>query len=189
MSKIIKTATGASYRLVQRTSEDGRHTYEEIEPEINLATKAGITEATKIPEETITRAEAIVTELSSQFPQFVETEIERLRVHAEALTGASNKEVMREEADAIFHSAHELKGLGGSFGFNLVTRIGASLCCLMKQATVFDAQIFAAIDVHIDAVALIVNESVENLEEPKTIQLVSEVEALTFHLVGPEKDS
>jgi hypothetical protein len=188
MSRIIKTANGESYRVVYRTSEDGKHTYEEIEPLNNLAAKAGITKATKVPADILERAEAIVENISAEFPQYVQEEIERMRVRAKALSSAVTPEEKREVVEDIKFAAHDLKGQGGSFGYPLLSRISASLYHLLKQATEFDTPIQTAVKVHIDSIALVNSLKMKDPEHPEGKRLVAEVEALTRRLVGPLKD-
>lgn len=189
MTKIIKMANGEAYRVVQCTSDDGKHTYEEIEPVIKLASKVGLPDTCQIPipKEMFERAEAAAKALSIQFPQFVQTEIEQLRMIASALSVASSAEAAQKEADHLLFAAHDLKWQGGSFGFPLVTLVAASLCHLVKQAKEFDAHIIAAIGVHIDTIAMIVNEILDP-ESPEAKSLISEIESLALHLVGPATD-
>lgn len=188
MSRIIKTANGESYRVVYRTSEDGQHTYEEIEPLNNLASKAGITKATQVPKEILDRAQAVVENISAEFPQYVQEEIERLRGMARVLSSAETQEEKRAAAEDVMFAAHDFKGQGGSFGYPLLSKIAASLYHLVKQAPEFDAHIMTAIKVHIDSVAVVNALKIKDPEHPEGKRLVSEVEALTRRLVGPLKD-
>lgn len=188
MNKIIKTPSGAVYRVVQRTSEDGTHPYEEIEAVDDLATRTGVTKNIKIPQEVMERAEAAVASLSIQFPDFAKAEIERLRMLAKALSGAASIDAKQQEADAIFHISHDLKGMGGSFGFPLVTRVAMSLCRLIRQAAHLDTQICAATVVHVDTLLLVLNQTIDDPDYPEALRLVAEIEALTLYLVGPDTD-
>ncbi|MSP42023.1 MAG: hypothetical protein EXR08_01435 [Alphaproteobacteria bacterium] len=168
-----------------RTSEDGKHTYEEIEPLNNLAAKAGITKATKVPKEILERAKAIVENISEEFPQYVQEEIERMRVMAKALSSAGTSEEASEAVEDIKFAAHDFKGQGGSFGYPLLSRISASLYHLLKQASDFGAPIQTAVKVHIDSIALVNSLKMKDPEHPEGKRLVAEVEALTRRLVGP----
>lgn len=187
MTKIIKTPNGASYRVMQRTSEDGKHAYEEIEPVIKLADKVLLPKDKMIPRHIFERAEAAAKALSAQFPQFAQTEIEQLRAIAAALSAASSAAMAQQEADNLFFAAHDLKGQGGSFGFPLVSHVAASLCRLIRHAKQFDADIIAAVGVHIDALAVTISETLDYPESSEAKSLVSEIESLTLHLVGPAR--
>lgn len=185
MSRIIKTPNGESYRVVYKTSEDGKHTYEELEPLVNLAVKAGITKATKVPDDILARAEAVVANISSEFPQYVHEEIERMRGIAKSLASAGSPEEKRAAAEDLMFAAHDFKGQGGSFGYPLLSKIAASLHHLVKQAPEFDAHIMTAVKAHIDSIALVNAKAMKEADHPLGQKLVAEVVAVTHRLVGP----
>lgn len=185
MSKVIKTSSGESYKIVQRVSEDGAHPYEEIEPVNNLGAKFGLDGEASIPKDLIARAEAAVRALSQQYPALVQSEIERARVAAATLAAAKSPESARQAAGKVFELAHDLKGQGGSYGYPLVSSIAASLCELSQKAKTFDAQLSEAVNVHINAIALVIKKMIKNPEDAEGKRLVLQVETLTAHLTGP----
>jgi HPt (histidine-containing phosphotransfer) domain-containing protein len=60
-----------------------------------------------------------------------------------SITGAQLEELQRSFANPnwsdvawstqVYRTAHEIKGQGSTFGFNLISEIGASLCRLIRQ--------------------------------------------------------
>jgi hypothetical protein len=57
--------------------------------------------------------------------------------------------------DRMFGIAHNMKGQGGSFGYDLVTSIGSSLCeCLRGREAATD-EIMRVIKAHIDGLAVV----------------------------------
>lgn len=187
MSKIIQTASGAKYRLVQRVSDDGLHPYEEIEPVIDLATQLGIDDTSQLSSELMMKAESVASMLSSQYPELVQEDLEQLREAVAALHSATSASGTQQAADAVFFTARNLKGQGGSFGYPLVTTIAGLLCRLIKQARVIDRQIIKSIDIHVDAIALVISDAITDPKSSEGKRLADEVGALTLRLVGEEK--
>lgn len=185
MSKVIKTSSGEAYKIVQRVSDDGAHPYEEIEPVNNLGAKFGLDGSATLPKDLIARAEAAAKALSQQYPMLVQSEIERARTASATLAAAKSPESARQAAGKVFEVAHDLKGQGGSYGFPLVSSIAASLCELSQRAKTFDAQLSKAVNVHIDAIALVINKMIKNPEDTEGQRLVLQVETLTAHLTAP----
>jgi len=185
MSKVVKTSSGEAYKIVQRVSEDGLHPYEEIEPVNNLGAKFGLDGNASIPKDLMARAEAAAKALSQQYPMLVQPEIERARAASATLAAAKNVESARQATAKVYAVAHDLKGQGGSYGFPLVSSVAASLCNLSMNAKKFEAQLSQAVNVHIDAIALIINKVIKDPEDAEGKRLVSQVETLTTHLTGP----
>lgn len=185
MSKVIKTSSGEAYKIVQRVSEDGQHPYEEIEPVNNLGAKFGLDGNASIPKDLMARAEAAAKALSQQYPMLVQPELERARAASATLAAAKSEETARQAASKVYAVADDLKGQGGSYGFPLVSSVAASLCHLTLNAKTFEAQLSQAVNVHIDAIALVIKNVIKNPEDPEGKRLVSQVETLTAHLTVP----
>jgi hypothetical protein len=99
----------------------------------------------------IERAEAALKALSVNFQDWMTTEVEKLeqaRVHAR-LDGYSSATL-----EALYNVAHDVKGLGSTYQYPLVTAIGAQLCRLLESSDGRAAarQAPALIDGHVDAI-------------------------------------
>ncbi|MCK9991869.1 MAG: hypothetical protein Dbin4_00389 [Alphaproteobacteria bacterium] len=188
MSRIIRTANGEAYEVVYRTSDDGKHTYEEIVPMTSIAAKAGIQKSSKIPEEIVARAEAVVENIANEMPDYVRDELKKLRQMTKALSVASTKQEAHGIAQDIMFTAHDLKGQGGSFGYPLLSRIAASLHHLVNQAAKYDTPVLSAITVHLDAITLLNTRGIKDADDPDGKQLAIHVETLTKRLAGPLRD-
>ena len=92
----------------------------------------------------------------------------RQAIHAEGV----NAQTM----ESLYLRAHDLKGLGTTYGFPLITRIAASLCKLTDtperraQASLF------LIDSHIDAIKACVRDDIRNDSHPTGRALAEELE-------------
>ena len=121
----------------------------------------------------IAKAEAALKSLSGNFAEWLadegsKLEAARQRVRAEGLTP--------EAAENLYLRAHDLKGLGATYEYPLVTRIAGSLCKLIddpdKRA---EAPLFL-VDAHIDAVKAAVKGGIQTDSDPVGHALVTELE-------------
>src|SRR5690606_34444285 len=106
-------------------------------------------------EDPVARAEKALTELSSEFTTWMESECERLdkarrMLKAEGFT-ASSKE-------ALFHAAHDIKGEAATFGYPAVAAAADSLCRLIELSPDVTKIPMKLIDQHVDAVRAIHRE-------------------------------
>ena len=67
----------------------------------------------------------------------------------------------KEEMNAVFQVAHDIKGQGGSFGYDLMTAIGNELCRLIEKADKVGTGEVQAIKLHIDALKLVIAEDLK----------------------------
>ncbi len=100
-------------------------------------------------EEKMRRAEAAVAALAADFPSYIAEDLERAEAGmAEALDQPAGP--ARDAAMGEVHAAgHNIKGLGGSFGFDLVTDVGQSLCLLLKLAPENTDAVVALAETHV----------------------------------------
>lgn len=70
---------------------------------------------------------------------------------ARACIGAARREAVQR----IFRISHDLRGLGGTFDFPLVTHIGTSLCNLISRLERIEDRHLEAIELHISAIKLV----------------------------------
>ena len=121
----------------------------------------------------IAKAEAALQSLSGNFAQWLNDEVvkldgARLRVKNEG----QNAETM----ECLYLRCHDLKGLGTTYGFPLVTRFSASLCKLIDDK---DKRVVAPmnlIDAHIDAIKAAVRNEIKTDEHPIGRALIAELE-------------
>ncbi|RAK50733.1 Hpt domain-containing protein [Phenylobacterium deserti] len=122
----------------------------------------------------IAKAEAALKSLSGNFAQWLNDEIGKLEaarqtVRAEGMTAAT--------MEALYLRSHDLKGLGTTYGFPLITRLAASLCRLIDDG---DKRLEAPIhlvDAHIDAIKAAVRDDIKEEDHPVGRVLVQELEA------------
>ncbi|MBP8246027.1 MAG: Hpt domain-containing protein [Phenylobacterium sp.] len=122
----------------------------------------------------IAKAEAALKSLSGNFAQWLNDEVIKLegarqRVKSEGMTP--------ETMEFLYLRAHDLKGLGTTYEFPLITRIGASLCRLIDDKDKRMQAPIALIDAHIDAIKAAVRDDIKTDEHPVGKILIEALEA------------
>lgn len=122
----------------------------------------------------IAKAEAALKSLSGNFSQWLNDEVTKLegarqRVKSEGMTP--------ETMEFLYLRAHDLKGLGTTYEFPLITRIGASLCRLIDDKDKRMQAPIALIDAHIDAIKAAVRDEIKTDDHPVGKALIQALEA------------
>lgn len=121
----------------------------------------------------LAKAEAALKGLSGQFAQWLQDEIGKL----EAARAAIRTEGLNQAtADRLYLHSHDLKGLGATYEFPLITRIAASLCKLMDDQASRVAVPMFLVDAHIDAVRAAVRDNIRDVTHPVGRVLAEELE-------------
>ena len=121
----------------------------------------------------IAKAEAALKSLSGNFAEWLNDELVKLdsarqRIRTDGLT--------TETAETLYLRAHDLKGLGATYEFPLVTRIAGSLCKLIDDPdSRLEAPMFL-VDAHIDAIMASVRGNIRTEDHPIGRKLVEELE-------------
>lgn len=121
----------------------------------------------------IAKAEAALKSLSGNFGQWLNDEIGKLEA-ARQTVRAEGAGV--ENMESLYLRAHDLKGLGATYGFPLITRIAGLLCRLIDdKAKRLDAPM-GLIDAHIDAIKAAARDDIKTEDHPIGKILVQELE-------------
>jgi chemotaxis protein histidine kinase CheA len=121
----------------------------------------------------IAKAEAALKSLSGNFAQWLNDEVVKLEAARQRVkTDGMTPETM----ESLYLRAHDLKGLGATYEFPLITRIAASLCKLIDDKEKRMQASMQLIDAHIDAVKAAVRDSIKTDEHPVGKVLITELE-------------
>ena len=105
------------------------------------------------------RAEQVVTNMADDYLNWVQ---EDLRLIQEAMDELkSSGEDNRAAISRIYAVSHDIKGQGGSFGYDLMTIVGNDLCRLIEYSEKPDASMLDVIQVHIDTMKLIIKNEMK----------------------------
>lgn len=134
----------------------------------------------------VAKAEAALKSLSGQFSQWLQDEIGKLDaaravVRAEGLNAATG--------DRLYTHAHDLKGLGGTYGFPIVTRIAGSLCRLIEDPQQRASAPLPLVDAHIDAIKAAVRDNITDVSHPVGKVIAEELERQVATYVAVDKGS
>ncbi len=121
----------------------------------------------------IAKAEAALKSLSGNFAQWLDDEVAKLdgarqRLKVEGPTA--------EAMEFLFMRAHDLKGLGATYEFPIVTRIAGSLCRLIDDKEKRLVAPISLIDAHIDAIKAAVRDQIKTVNHPVGKDLIQELE-------------
>lgn len=128
----------------------------------------------------IARAEAALKSLSSNFGEWMDDELAKLeaardRIRAEGFTV--------ETAENLYFRAHDLKGLGGTYEFPLVTRIASSLCRILHDPATRLGAPLHLVEAHIEAIVNAVRSQIRSDADPAGRTMAENLEAQVARLV------
>lgn len=130
----------------------------------------------------IAKAEEALKAMSAQFGQWLNDEIVKLD---KAQADIREQGYTPATAEALYFRAHDLKGLGTTYEYPLVTRIAGSLCKMLDDADRRMAAPIAILDAHIDAIRAVVRDQIKTDEHPTGRALAETLEArVADHLAG-----
>jgi len=122
----------------------------------------------------IAKAEQALQAMSSQFGQWLQDEIVKLD---KAQTDIRDLGYNTETAEALYFRAHDLKGLGTTYQYPLVTRLAGSLCKLLDDPAKRTAAPLVLLDAHIDAIKAVVRDEIQTDDHPVGKILAETLEA------------
>jgi hypothetical protein len=133
----------------------------------------------------IERAEAALRALSVNFQDWMTSEVEKLeqaRVHArlDAYSSAT--------LEALYNVAHDVKGLGTTYQYPLITAVGAQLCRLLESSEGRAAarQSPGLIDGHVDAIRAILRNDVRTADDPTVLIVIAALKQRVDRWAKPE---
>jgi chemotaxis protein histidine kinase CheA len=121
----------------------------------------------------IAKAEAALKSLAGNFTQWLADEIAKLEASRQQVKLHG---VTAESMENLYLRAHDLKGLGTTYGYQLITRIAGSLCRLIDDKDKRAATPLELVDAHIDAIKAAVRDDIKSDEHPVGRVLVEELE-------------
>ena len=149
----------------------------QLTPSFRLKTGGGF----GINAEAIAKAEEALKAMSAQFGQWLNDEVVRLD---KAQSDIRSQGYTPETAEALYFRAHDLKGLGTTYEYPLVTRIAASLCRMLDDADKRMQAPLAVVDAHIDAIKAVVRDKIQTDDHPVGRDLVETLEARAAEHLG-----
>ena len=144
-----------------------------IPPPNALKLKVGGGRLGAIDPAAIAKAEAALKSLANNFTQWLADEITKLEA---ARQQVRTQGVSIETMENLYLRAHDLKGLGTTYGYQLITRIAGSLCRLIDDKEKRAGAPLDLVDAHIDAIKAAVRDDIKTDDHPVGRVLVEELE-------------
>lgn len=152
-----------------------------IQPPNTLRMKVGARPGAALDPSLLAKAEAALQSLSSQFAEWMQDELAKLDA-ARAVIKAEG--LNAKTAEALYTCGHDLKGLGATYEFPIVTRMAGSLCRLLDEPAKRATAPLYLIDAHIDAIKAAVRQNIRDDQHPVGAVLVSELERRVAEYLG-----
>lgn len=109
--------------------------------------------------EAMARAEAALSEMSEEYPDWVKTIIDKLA--AQHRSAVDTPHERRGSFEKIRRIAHDMKGQGGTFGYPLITDFASSLYDFTGPNVGMTDNHVEIIKAHIDSMRVVINERIE----------------------------
>jgi len=130
---------------------------------VSQANRMPLMSAGGVDPDVVARAEAALKALSAQFSHWLQDEIDKLDA-ARAAVGLQG--LSSPAGEALYTRAHDLKGLGGTYEFPIVTRAAASLCRVVDSTQARTAAPISLVDSHINAIKAMIRDGIRTDDHP-----------------------
>jgi chemotaxis protein histidine kinase CheA len=132
--------------------------FEIIEPPDTLQNKVTYS-ATGVDLNMLEKAEQIIAGLQDSYLEWVQEDLSKLQaLYEEALARPDQRMILLKD---VFRIAHDIKGQGGSFGYDLMTVVGNHLCRFVEALDEVDEAELDVIKLHLDSMRLIIAQRLE----------------------------
>lgn len=128
----------------------------------------------------VARAEAALKSLSSNFEGWMRDELAKLETARDQLRAEG---LNAQTAETLYFRAHDLKGLGTTYGYPLVTRIAGSLCRVLHDADKRLSAPVYLIEAHVEAIIAAVRKDIRTDGDATGRALAEELEAQVSRLI------
>ena len=125
--------------------------------------------------ERVEAANDALEKLSAQYRDWALNDVAQMReaiAQVEPARAKGDNEAERAAIYKIYDIGHNAKGQGASFGYDLVTKIGASLCALLADAETATPELIAAAAAHAEAMDTVLNENLKGLQGERGVMLL-----------------
>ena len=139
-----------------RTHEKGGKA-EFITPPHTIRTK--VSGGGPMSEQMLQRAESVVQQHAEKYIDRAREQVDTLVAitrEAEAVGGDKS-----EFFSKLFLQSHDMRGLGSTFGYTLVTNIAASLCNFVENVDRYDDDVMEVVNAHVDALRGMIGNDVK----------------------------
>jgi len=134
-----------------------------INPPNNLKKKVGTGGAGAVDLKALERAEQVIADMTESYLDWVAEDLKKIdQAYAKLEVATGDR---KEEMEAVFEISHDIKGQGGTFGYDLMTAIATELCRLIEKAEKIGDEEVEVVKLHIAALKLVIDEDMKGQGE------------------------
>lgn len=133
----------------------------------------------------IEKAEEALKDMRADFGQWLEEEVVKLE---EVAKRVQTKGLKGDEGEDLFIRAHDLRGLGSTYEFPIVTRLAGSLTKMIDMAEKRQKASTGLALAHVGAIRAALSQNIRDSDDPVAAELASELEAQTVAFAEPWKE-
>ncbi len=134
----------------------------------------------------IEKAEDALKDLKHEFGNWLEEEVGKLE---EAARLVASEGLKGKAGEDFFIRAHDLRGLGTTYEFPIVTRLAASLTKLIDEQEKRDQAPRALALAHVNAIRAALSQNIRNEDDSVAAELAAELEKQTLAFAQPWEDN
>ncbi|WP_440959535.1 Hpt domain-containing protein [Oceanicaulis sp. LC35] len=131
----------------------------------------------------IERAEMALGQIKHQFQDWLAEEVTKMEA---LMDSVSQDGLLGESGEMLFTSAHDLRGLGATYEFPIISRISGSLAKLIETKQRRSIAPIALVRAHAGAIRAALIQNIRSDEDPVGRQLAQELESQVIALVGAD---
>ena len=133
----------------------------------------------------ITAAEEAMKDMRSSFAQWLEEEVCNLEMAAAEVKKAG---LNSEEGERLFVRAHDLRGLGTTYEFPLITRLASSMTKLIDMKEKREKASFSLVMAHVGAIRAALSQNIRDSDDSVAGELAVALETRSVEFAKPWKD-
>ena len=133
----------------------------------------------------IQKAEEALKDLRSDFGQWLEEEVVKLEAAAKLVRETGLK---GDEGEALFVRAHDLRGLGTTYEFPIITRLAKSLTKMIDMPEKRQKAPLGLALAHVGAIRAALSQNIRDYNDRVAAELADELEKQTTAFAEPWKD-
>ncbi|WP_300542277.1 Hpt domain-containing protein [Maricaulis sp.] len=133
----------------------------------------------------IEKAEEALKDLRADFGQWLEEEVDKLEAAAKVV---KEKGLKGPEGEELFVRAHDLRGLGTTYEFPIVTRLAGSLTKLIDLDEKRQKAPVGLALAHVGAIRAALNQNIRDANDPVAAELAVELEKQSIAFAEPWED-
>ncbi len=127
--------------------------------------------------EAVRKAEAAVAALAQNFTEWMRADLDKAL--ASLAVARDSQPENAGHVREIFDVCHNIKGQGGSFGYDLITHVGESLCNFIRDAGSASERKLKVVEAHLTAIGFILDREIQGDGGPVGKQMQAKLRDLT----------